>query len=264
MKQNRESTPGSSGREPGIVALHGFTGDPADFSMLQQPGLLEHFSWLCPDLNAVHCPGQLKPLLLSAREQFEVPPFLLGYSMGGRLALLAATEAPGSWAGLILIGSSDGIREAEERESRLRQDSLLVASIRNHGVHAFIRKWQQHPIIRSQENIEASFRQAMLSRRLQRSPETLQAHLTAFSPGKLPWMGPYWADLPLPVLLCVGERDEKFRRINEALLTKKNKDTTLAIIPRAGHAAHLENPQAFSRAVEAFIRTVTATAPQSP
>lgn len=79
--------------------------------MLQQPGLLGHLSWVCPNLNEIRNLEELKNALLSARNTFSTPPILLGYSMGGRLALLMATKMPSLWAGLILIGSSAGIND---------------------------------------------------------------------------------------------------------------------------------------------------------
>lgn len=232
--------------------------------MLQQPGLLGHLSWVCPNLNEIRNLEELKNALLSARNTFSTPPILLGYSMGGRLALLMATKMPSLWAGLILIGSSAGINDPHERAARLEQDHQLAEFIRDHGVPAFIQKWQQHPVIRSQENIAPNFRQAMLARRLQRNPETLRSHLTTFSPGKLPWTGSAWKEFPLPVLLCVGEFDEKFRRINENLLNARSERTTLAIIPGVGHAAHLENPDAFSEAAQSFIQTLVTSDPRQP
>ena len=67
-----------------------------------------------------------------------------------------------------------------------------------------------------------------------------------------------WGQLPnlnVPTGLIVGERDEKFRRINQAM-NALMPQASLAIIPSAGHNTHLEDPDAFCRAVKAFLKRV--------
>ena len=57
-------------------------------------------------------------------------------------------------------------------------------------------------------------------------------------------MEPRWerlGELEMRVELIVGERDERFRAINERMLERLPR-AGLHLIPAAGHAAHLERP----------------------
>ena len=57
--------------------------------------------------------------------------------------------------------------------------------------------------------------------------------------------------MSMPVLCVVGEEDAKFRALAERMVAALPHGE-LACIQSAGHAAHLEQPEAFARIVSAF------------
>src|SRR6266536_1908496 len=73
---------------------------------------------------------------------------------------------------------------------------------------------------------------------------------------------PLWdrlATLRPPTLLITGARDQKFAGIAERMAKAIGPSATLALVPDAGHAAHLERPDEVAALVDAFL----ATAPVS-
>jgi pimeloyl-ACP methyl ester carboxylesterase len=66
-------------------------------------------------------------------------------------------------------------------------------------------------------------------------------------------MVPVWdrlGELTMPATVVVGERDAKFRALGEKLV-ERLPDARLVVIPRAGHAVHLEQPEAVAAAINA-------------
>ena len=67
---------------------------------------------------------------------------------------------------------------------------------------------------------------------------------------------PLWTtlnQLEMPVLVVVGERDATYLRHGHRLVRHIGANAALAILPDAGHACHLEQPDAFLGAVLPFL-----------
>jgi 2-succinyl-6-hydroxy-2,4-cyclohexadiene-1-carboxylate synthase len=243
--------------------LHGFTGDGLDFEPLIEeldvmtliaPDLLGHGASSAPEepLDLYSIPEQLKQLA-HLLELLDAPhPTLLGYSMGGRIALQLAVHLEDNFEGLILIGATPGLRTHEERAARQTQDAKLAGQIVEHGVGAFLDAWQQKPIIATQERIASPWREQMRERREQASGAGWRNSLLAAGTGS---MEPVWHDLEhvhTPTLLITGQEDAKFHQIAEQMRELFPKATHTSI-PSAGHCAHLENPSPTARAIHAFL-----------
>jgi 2-succinyl-6-hydroxy-2,4-cyclohexadiene-1-carboxylate synthase len=168
---------------------------------------------------------------------------LVGYSMGGRIALHAAfTLKPRR---LILVGASPGLANAEERTARRRADDALADRIEQIGIEAFATEWGAQPLFEGQpERVRA----AAYADRLRNTPHGLANALRGLGTGV---MEPLWDRLPeldLPVTLIAGERDEKFRSIAERMRERLPR-AELTVVPGAGHAAQLERPELVAAAI---------------
>lgn len=183
-------------------------------------------------------------------------PILLGYSMGGRLALHAVASDPALWRALVLIGATPGLRDCAEREGRAREDAALADAMATLSIDAFLEHWRQKPVIRSQDNIPAAILGPLRERRCRNDPRRLAAALRGFSPGLLPDLWPALPGLDLPVLVLAGARDAKFARLGQTMASALPQGR-FAAIPAAGHCAHLEQAEAFL----ALLRTFTASLP---
>ncbi len=239
----------------GLVALHGFTGTGLDFAPLAADAATWGWQWAAPDLPG-HGACETNPnrgfsfaatddLILRVLEQLKTSKrFLLGYSMGGRMALHFALHHPQLIDGLVLIGSSPGIEDAPAREERRRDDNLLAQQLLEEGTPSFIDRWETLPILRSQQRIPASWRAPMTARRRTQRPTELAHALRGLGTGVMPDLWPEIRQYKAPIDLVVGAEDVKFSNIARSIAAQ-NPLARIVQIQEAGHCAHLENASAF-------------------
>jgi 2-succinyl-6-hydroxy-2,4-cyclohexadiene-1-carboxylate synthase len=177
------------------------------------------------------------------------PAHYLGYSMGARILLHAALDHPELVKSLVLIGATPGIDDPEARAARFRSDAELARELEADGLPAFIDRWLAMPMFAglSDENRHRSAR-------LQNRPEGLAASLRRCGTGA---QEPLWdrlVDIKTPTKLIVGESDQKFVAVAGRMVHSMPK-ANVAVVAGAGHAAHLEAPDAVADIVVEFSRT---------
>ncbi len=232
-----------------MVLLHGFTQTGASWTGVAA-ALGERYNPLAPDLRGHGARSDVCPIdfaaviddvLSLAPERFT----LAGYSMGGRLALRLALDRPGRVARLVLVGASPGLADAGERAARREADEALARRLERDGLEPFLRDWAALPLFAGQPPAVA--RAAMQDRRRNAAPG-LAAALRGLGTGT---MEPLWdrlGELSMPVTVAVGERDRRYREV-AARMVKATAGATAEIILGAGHAAHLERPEAVARLI---------------
>lgn len=142
---------------------------------------------------------------------------LVGYSMGGRLALAFAVLAPGRVVRLVLESASPGLRTPDERTARVTADRALADSIERDGVPAFVDRWERLPLFASQDRLPVERREALRKQRLDNRASGLANSLRGMGTGAQP---SFWEQLPslqAPTLLITGEEDTKFCAIAEEM-----------------------------------------------
>jgi 2-succinyl-6-hydroxy-2,4-cyclohexadiene-1-carboxylate synthase len=163
---------------------------------------------------------------------------LVGYSMGGRIALHLALAMPGRVRRLVLIGASPGIAEPARRAERRRSDDRLARELEGSSIEEFARFWARTPVL-------AGLPDDVLIRvhadRLRSTPAGLAEALRGLGTGALPALWGRLGELRMPVTLVVGERDEKFTAIAREMAELIG-DADVVSVPGAGHAVHLEAP----------------------
>lgn len=180
------------------------------------------------------------------------PAALLGYSMGGRVALAYAVRHPGRVSRLILESASPGLEEEASRRARRASDEELALRLESWGMEAFVEHWESLPIFSSQRGLRPEVRDAHRARRLRNDAHSLAAALRGLGTGTLP---SYWDSLEtldVPTLLIVGELDSKFHEIALAM-AERLPAAHVALVGGAGHAVHLERPEAWLGAVLGFM-----------
>lgn len=181
---------------------------------------------------------------------------LLGYSMGGRLALYLAHRFPELIKVLLLESASAGIADAAERILRRQQDYALAASIERDGVRTFVDRWEQLPLFASQSSISRQRKADLREQRLQNNALGLANSLRGMGTGSQPSL---WRSLPavnVPTLLLCGDLDEKYVRIGEQIAAAMS-NSELAVFGNAGHNIHFERPSEFSAVVSSFLERLT-------
>jgi 2-succinyl-6-hydroxy-2,4-cyclohexadiene-1-carboxylate synthase len=174
---------------------------------------------------------------------------LVGYSMGGRLALHAALRDPDRFAALVLVGVTAGIEDPGEREDRRRSDESLAEWMERRSIEEVVERWEANPVFATQS---AELREWQRPGRLSHEPEQLAQLLRSAGQGAAP---PVWgclADLRCPVLLTAGEQDRRYataaRRMAEHI-----PDARVRLVPDAGHAPQLEAPAEFAALLGEFL-----------
>ena len=253
-----------SGHGEPLVLLHGFTGSQtnweahidafaAQYSVITVD-LLGHGQSDSPGDNERYSMENAAEDLITLFANLDLPSVnLLGYSMGGRLALYVALHYPNHVQSLILESASPGLKTESEREARRRSDEMLAHRIERDGVEAFVDYWENLPLWDSQKSLPDEVSASLRAQRLSNDPTGLANSLRGMGTGAQPSLWGQLSEAPMPVQLIIGELDSKFVNIASEM-HKILPHSRLSIIPDAGHTAHLEQPARFSTIVLQFLR----------
>ena len=235
---------------PAIVLLHGFTQTGASWrAVIDELG--ERYRALAPDLRGHGSASARRPVDYArcvADVAAVAPPRfeLAGYSMGARVALHVALSHPARVERLILIGGSPGIADDPERAERRREDEQLAAALEHEDdIEAFARRWAAQPLLRRQP---AAVSAAAYEDRVRNVPAGLAAALRGIGAGATQPLWGRLAELRMPVVLIVGERDAKYRKLAERMAAKMARADVI-VVPAVGHAVHMEAPAIVAAAI---------------
>lgn len=258
---------------PCVFLLHGFTGSRANWEPLTEQlmpwldvltvDLLGHGESDAPADPAryamEHASSDLRALLDAVLGERHV--HLLGYSMGGRLALhlaqhltaCATLPQPRRVQSLVLESASPGLATEAERHARRVRDQALATRVEREGVMRFVDFWQSIPLFASQQRLDAHTRERLRTQRLANRATGLANSLRGMGTGVQPSLWEKLSTLPLPVLLITGDEDLKFEAIARAMQKRLPSGATHIAIPNAGHTVHLEQPLAYATVVRQFF-----------
>lgn len=217
-----------------LIALHGFLGTGKDWDAMIE--VVQPKKSFVPNLFSTDKVLLQKDFLNfveslhSHREIFDGSAKkvnLLGYSMGGRLALHMALQNPNLYSNVILISTHMGVFEEEQKASRMKWDSTWYEKLKTMPWETFMTEWNQQEVFQNSfepKRYESDYDRSALGHALKQFSSTQhQFNLKEFKahPGQLTWV--------------VGEKDEKFRaHLNEIKEFRGNKDRYL-IVPNKGH-----------------------------
>jgi 2-succinyl-6-hydroxy-2,4-cyclohexadiene-1-carboxylate synthase len=251
------------GRGHPILMLHGFTGS-ADSWIDVAKALANRFQCIAVDITGHGrtsapmdisaytmenvCADLLQVMSKLGHDKFHV----LGYSMGGRLALCLALTAPWRVLSLCLESASPGLQTEQERALRRASDERLADEIEQYGVEVFVKKWEQLPLFATQARLPESVRLAQRNIRLSQRKVGLANSLRGMGTGVQPNLWGRLGELNMPVLLVTGALDEKFCHIAERMLREMPVGRHITIAD-AGHTVHMEQTAAYVDAVAAFF-----------
>lgn len=253
-----------AGEGPPLLLLHGFTGSAEEWADLI-PALAHLRRIIAVDLiGHGRSPAPTDPrrytmehsvadllALLDTLGHARVD--VLGYSMGGRVALHLAAAAPARVHTLILESASPGIEDPAERAARAAADDALATCIEQEGLEWFVDYWADLPLFASQARLPREARAALRTRRLRGSPVGYANSLRGMGTGR---QASLWTRLPMmriPTLIISGELDRKYVAIG-ARMAAMMPLARQTVVPGAGHAVHLEQPKAFSDLVVGYIQ----------
>jgi 2-succinyl-6-hydroxy-2,4-cyclohexadiene-1-carboxylate synthase len=253
----------AQGDRPPLVLLHGFTGSTRAWDMVR-PALARRRTVISVDAlghGLSEAPADPRRYgldwvvrdVLAVLDALGLPRVdLLGYSMGGRMALHLAVHQPARVARLILESASPGIEDAAERQQRSSADELLAQRIERDGLAAFVAEWEGLPLLALAPDVSETVRQAQHTQRLSNTTTGLANSLRGLSSGR---QTPLWdrlADLRLPVTLIVGQRDARYTDLG-ARMHGQLPRSTLHVVADAGHTVHLDQAGQFTALLETAL-----------
>lgn len=254
------------GDGPLIVALHGFTG--AGSTMLPlldairngRPALavdiVGHGNSDAPIHLDTYAMSSVVDQILSVigtRNPFTV--HLVGYSMGGRIALSMGARAPWYFASITTLSASPGLNDPVERAQRHDADLALADRIEQLGVEAFIDEWLDTPLFAPYvDGLDAEARNRTISTRTQNSALGLANSLRGTGTGAMP---PVWTSLRAlrsPLLALAGELDAKYADIAQQM-AEQAPFGTASIVSGAGHVLHEEKLTTIAALLSTFLQS---------
>ena len=249
-----------------VLMLHGFMGAADDWTdQLTEPLIEAGLSVVTIDL-----PGHGETIMHGGVDSYRLENcadeivrlldnlklssvHLVGYSMGGRLALYLAVHFAARVSRVVMESASPGLKTEIERQRRIIEDAALAKRIQTEPFEKFLHAWYAQPLFASM----ASDRQkldALIARRLTNDPRSLALSLQGMGTGAQPSL---WDDLDqisTPLLLIAGEKDAKFSDIGREM-AERCPVARLHIVAGAGHNVHWEQPRLFGCLVRDFLRS---------
>jgi 2-succinyl-6-hydroxy-2,4-cyclohexadiene-1-carboxylate synthase len=229
-----------------IVLVHGFT-QTRDCWSVPDPGRgIDLTAALALDFEVVRvdAPGHggSRDIAASVEDSAALlaelgPAVFVGYSMGARLALRCALDAPDAVRGLVLIGATAGIEDDAARAERIAADEVLAERILSIGVDPFLDEWLAQPMFAGLPSDAVC-----LGARRTNTAEGLATSLRLAGTGAMEPMWGRLAELTCPVLAITGQRDPRFGALAERIVSSTSGPSIHEVIPGAGHTAHLEQP----------------------
>lgn len=213
-----------------LVCVPGFLGKPDDFDFLRAGGI------------------DVEPITLREAAALKIAgvdrsdDVLLGYSMGGRLALEALASGV-RFAKAVIV--SAGLNLEAGRDARRLRDEAWAARFERDAWDLVMRDWNAQPVFGGHQ----------IERRESDSERAEAAHaLRTWSPGVMEPLAPRLASIDVPLLWIAGERDAQYVEVaRRAMIFLPN--ARLWICGGAGHRVPWEQPEAFAQQVVRFVQS---------
>lgn len=238
---------------PALVMLHGFLGSKDDWSILM-PSLSQYFHCICIDLpghGANHLrlasPGfsQVAAHIVAKISGLGIKQFhLLGYSLGGRIALHVAKDFPNALLSLTLESAHPGLTDDTQRDARAKSDGLWAKKLQQLPITAFLSLWYQQAVF---NDLSKQQKQQLITLRSHNDPLRLSNCYLATSLSLQQDCRAVLSQLSCPCYYLYGMDDTKFAQVAKDWQAENGK-TQLQLQPlaAAGHNIHSLHPKLFS------------------
>ena len=250
---------------PVLVFLHGFLGNSHDWTdtirhlrddyycvSIDLPGHGQSTSCIPPLQDGfTYCHRLIKSTL----NTLQVKKYtLLGYSLGGRIALdYARTQHDASLQGLILESCHSGLTTAQDKNKRFQQDQNWAKRLASQSIAQSLAQWYEQAVF---SDMSAAQKDSVIKLRGQNLGVCVAAMLLATSlcrqTDALPFLQRNNASKP-PIYYAVGEKDKKFKALAGKLAEQT--DIKVSKFNGAGHNIHQQYPLQYAQ----FIRQCLST-----
>lgn len=246
-----------------LLLLHGFTGSVSQWEPLVASlssthqlilvDMLGHGESDAPEHAERYSTAEVVEDLAELLRQLRLDQVhVLGYSMGGRIALSFAVLKKELVRSLILESSSPGLASEAERLTRIQSDQTLADRIEQQGIEWFADYWSKLPLFSSLLQLPQAKQLQLHEARLRNHPFGLAQSLRGIGTGTQPSWWLQLEELVIPVQLIAGELDQKYCLIAEEM-HRRLPQSQLAIVSGAGHNVHVEQPHLFDTIIKRFL-----------
>ncbi len=180
------------------------------------------------------------------RQQFpEGPRILVGYSLGGRLALHALQADSGLYEKAIFVSANPGLQRSKDQEDRARTDLSWSQKFLETPWAALMKEWGSQTAFKDStyepQRSEEAYSRALLSQALLQWSLSQQMDFRDLI-----------AQLSEKILWVAGEKDIKFSSISMDL-KKRSPGLASLILPKASHRVMFDQPHGLAQAMIQFI-----------
>jgi 2-succinyl-6-hydroxy-2,4-cyclohexadiene-1-carboxylate synthase len=239
-----------------LLALHGFTESDLTWCEVLAGAVPEVRCPLLPGHGWKPCPDTVSVTSLADELVADLPSTapvdVLGYSMGGRVALALALRHPQRVRRLVLVSSGPGFKDQTLQGSRRTVEMAMAETLEDDGIGPFVAMWEKNPILAPFKPLPRAIEEDIRARRLNHDPLGLAAALRQLGAGAMPNL---WDDLPklrLPTLLLAGEGDTRYREVMSEMV-RAIPGARFDVVAQAGHGIHREQPEALRTLVRSFL-----------
>lgn len=229
-----------------IFALHGFLGQPKDWDSFST-----NFSMCAIDLfDPEYVKLDLEQCAEGINAWAEKTPsregkVIMGYSLGGRLALHVLLGKPAFWSGGVIISSHLGLKTEKEKQERYQRDLHWADRFSHDPWEKVIQDWNAQGVFSRGKDFfqrrEEEFDRA-----------TLAQAFKNWSLGKQEDLSERIQTVDVPILWVVGEYDEAYRQQGSSL-PFRHPLSKIVVIPQAGHRVPWDNPCLFKESIREFL-----------
>lgn len=189
---------------------------------------------------------------------------VVGYSLGGRILVEAATSNPERFVReidtVVLESAGLGMPSEQERIAAAQKDHACAQRLREGGLVRFMNWWERQPVFATQNDLDEETRSQLRADRLANDEEALARTFEYAGQHCMPSIdktfdaAQYLIQAGVGVGYITGQRDKKYSMLAKLIRTNQALESFYTeIIPGVGHNVHLEDPYAFAGMVEAML-----------
>ena len=238
-----------------VWCIHGSMQTPSVWSFLREefhwsdePVLVEAVD-LCQDSSEGFEEWSARFCKEVEAESGDEKPLLLGYSLGGRLAMHACIDAPELWSGVIIVSADPGSYDKEQKKLQLQKDFEWAQRFKVENMEKLLMEWDQSPVFGQSPNLAPRNLAELDS-------EKISQWFITYSKGKQADLLPLLSRENNPSILFIsGAEDEKYSKIGESLAFACPQ-INHQVIAGAGHRVPWENKNLFVEVVNQFIASL--------